>query len=49
MGCIVNLEQVGLYRDDNIIFISDSNSLIYRRKSLRLLNCYVYKFKWPQN
>ena len=25
LGCIVNLEQVGLYRDDRISFIPDSN------------------------
>ena len=25
LGCIVNLKQVGLYRDDRIIFILDSN------------------------
>ena len=42
LGRIVDLEQVGFYRDDGIIFIPDSNGprpLIYRRTLLGLLNC----------
>ena len=28
LGCIVNLEQVGLFRNDGIIFVPDSNGSI---------------------
>ena len=45
LGRIVNLEQVGLYQDDGIILILNSNGLKYRRTLLGHLNYEVYELK----
>ena len=48
LGGVINLEQVGIYRDDGVIFIPTVTTLRllkYGRRLLEHLNCSVYEFK----
>ena len=48
LGHIVNLEQVGLYRDDKIIFIPDSNGLKTSKIQKKIIRVFKLRGMWTE-